>query len=114
MGVFQRLYDDALNRVERLDKLRNKIRKERMALKGLSEDEPMSPEVSVLSEIERSELKGLREWTGPGPAAPVSYDRSIRMKPEMKRMTSLPQLHANSPKVDVMNSNVAVLNLDLG
>jgi len=54
--VFQRLYDDGLIRVARLEKLREKVRKERSKL-GYADKE----EASVLSTVEQSDLRGARQ-----------------------------------------------------
>lgn len=50
--VFQRLYDDALDRVHRLEQLRAKVRKERVRLGG---DVAQPPEMSILEAVEEQQ-----------------------------------------------------------
>lgn len=54
--AFQRLYDDGLLRVQRLEKLREKVRKERSRLGFMDK-----AEASVLASVEQSDLKGARQ-----------------------------------------------------
>jgi len=67
--VFQRLYDDALDRVDRLEKLRDKIRRERRPAGHTSPrsaamvDEILaSPEQPVLEAVQQSRLPGMRRF----------------------------------------------------
>mmetsp|Transcript_89383 Transcript_89383/g.158614 ORF Transcript_89383/g.158614 Transcript_89383/m.158614 type:complete len:595 (+) Transcript_89383:43-1827(+) len=135
--VFQRLYDDALDRVERLEKLRAKLRKERKDLGGA----PESPEVTVLAAVEGSDLKSMRRFLGesvveqtdgwggsrknsekergresPEPPIPGKQKERGRESPEcvarkepkgLQPSVSLPSLRANS-------QNLNVLELKLG
>jgi len=76
--VFQRLYDDAVDRVQRLEKLRDKIRREK---RQLLPNEPEVPEVSVMDSIGESGLPGLQG---------LVQDRSLAVTPA--RSSAFPPL----------------------
>lgn len=106
--VFQRLYDDALDRVDRLEKLRAKIRKERSVLKGVAE--VPSSEGSVLAAVEQSDLKGPCRFMDTIEREPQSIELPATPSPlklRMKSSISLPMLPPNS-------QSVAVVDLDFG
>jgi len=56
---FERLYQDAFRRIERLEKLRDQVRQERLLLRKGRAD---AAEPSVLSSVEQSNLSGLRSF----------------------------------------------------
>jgi len=116
--VFQRLYDDAMHRVHRLEKLRAKVRKEREELfPGKSSPRSAaarSPETSVLEAVEESELRAMRRMVPDEASAPSTrwaatamagsqHDRSCgpdtSMGFRMKTSTSLPVLEPASVSV---------------
>jgi len=109
--VFQRLYDDGLIRVARLEKLREKVRKERSKL-GYSDKE----EASVLSTVEQSDLRGARQvLQGSGGREEKGYHRSGREAsppprgPSESRINpsvSLPSLHGNHSNLNKMSLNL--------
>lgn len=122
--VFQRLYDDAIYRVHRLEKLRAKVRKDREEMwPGKSSPRTAaagSPETSVLAAVEQSELRALRqlvpEEAQATPArraatavAGCQHDRACgpdtNMGSRMKTSLSLPALSNNA--------TVSVFNFDL-
>jgi len=115
--VFERLYDDAVHRVNRLEKLRERIRKERHSLQPASfSGEPA--EASVADAVAQSELPGLQSLLrearpvgaaspkapGAAPAAvvpiglqeagvpPARMTRTSDMTRTMRTVTSLPSL----------------------
>jgi chromosome segregation ATPase len=120
--VFQRLFDDALHRIQRLEKLREKVRKEQSrawpdgvkhsprtaaVLQG-SAVGAVSPEVPVRQAMEENPLRAVRrmvqtnELLVPPPRSMVHSDYG-----EMKTSTSLPTLPAVHPH------NCTVLNMEL-
>merc|ERR1712217_978812 len=79
--VFQRLYDDAMDRVARLEKLREKVRKERKDLCPSSASlGGTSPEPSVLEEVQKSQLGAMRRLVGDPSAPPPTTSASPRRK----------------------------------
>jgi myosin heavy subunit len=129
--VFQRLYDDALDRVHRLEQLRAKVRKE----KGLV-GEPPYTEVPILQAVEESQptpaiRELVREKTGydPSPQPPIStwasrpqhHDQGCgddvvsddawkkphgTNPPVMKPSMSLPSLRKADQHVSMINLNL--------
>merc|ERR1712048_199875 len=84
--VFERLYDDAIDRVQRLEKLREKVKAERKtlyhdgeaspraaaaALSKLIETAPQEPQGSVLEAVENSPLTGLQSLVKHDDSRPI-------------------------------------------
>ncbi|CAK9014247.1 Hypothetical protein (Fragment) [Durusdinium trenchii] len=117
--AFQRLYDDGLLRVQRLEKLREKVRKERSRLGFMDK-----AEASVLASVEQSDLKGARQILAgtENKESKVSekgngHNRAGHSSPprgppealgRMNSSVSLPSLRRTTPS----NLNVMSLNLD--
>lgn len=58
--VFQRLYDDAIERVHRLEKLRERVKKEKQGTPGMTPGSPRSnalcsPEISIMESIDKAQ-----------------------------------------------------------
>ncbi|CAJ1462337.1 unnamed protein product [Effrenium voratum] len=104
--AFQRLYDDGLLRVNRLEQLREKVRRERNKL-GLTADRD---EVSVLAAVEKSDLRGLRQMLQAGRASNadgIGFGEATQARglPEARSLgsVSLPTLHTSSSSFPVKN-----------
>eukprot|EP00930_Biecheleria_cincta_P049376 TRINITY_DN34594_c0_g1_i1.p1 TRINITY_DN34594_c0_g1~~TRINITY_DN34594_c0_g1_i1.p1 ORF type:complete len:583 (+),score=186.66 TRINITY_DN34594_c0_g1_i1:80-1828(+) len=124
--VFQRLYDDALERVDRLEKLRAKIRKESKNLGVPSEP----TEVPVLAAVEGSDLRNMRRFLGgeqsPEPAAQAATPSPLRERspapakapPAFTERSPIPpkvlQPSVSLPSLRTVPQNMSVLNLNLG
>jgi chromosome segregation ATPase len=88
--VFQRLYDDAMDRVDRLEKLRTKVKKERQGLsqysergspRGFASELGENPELSVLEAVEEHQpTPGMRQLLEDKEAA-CSRQRSMFTSP---------------------------------
>eukprot|EP00933_Yihiella_yeosuensis_P016924 TRINITY_DN14300_c0_g2_i1.p1 TRINITY_DN14300_c0_g2~~TRINITY_DN14300_c0_g2_i1.p1 ORF type:complete len:320 (-),score=66.80 TRINITY_DN14300_c0_g2_i1:101-1060(-) len=64
-SVFERLYADAKDRVGRLERLREKVAQERGKLLGTEEQQPEEP--SVMSLVEKSDLRNMQSLAPPPP-----------------------------------------------
>jgi len=128
--VFQRLYDDALDRVERLEKLREKIRKEsRRSPRMAAAAEGLPAEDSVLEAVEQSKLKGLKQWSKDAASRPVTSeqecqaspvvdwaDRKLRSPPSREWSPAPLRMKTSSslPLLPQMQQSVSVFELNLG
>jgi len=122
--VFQRLYDDALERVDRLEKLRSKIRKESRSL-GVPAETAEGP---VLAAVEGSDLRSMRSFLGEQSPERHSYvqaaaplERSpapAKVPPAFMERSPIPpkvlQPSVSLPSLRTVPRNMSVLNLNLG
>jgi len=123
--ALQCLYDDCLARVDLLEKLRDKVKKERSRL-GMSDPD----EASVLATVGRSDLRGAKKFISDVSSSHSSDQSSDRGYPMDRAATEVPKApprgaessqslsrmssSVSLPSLHTGNQNVAVLNLNLG
>jgi len=123
--ALQCLYDDCLARVDLLEKLRDKVKKERSRL-GMSDPD----EASVLATVGRSDLRGAKKFISDVSSSHSSDQSSDRGYPMDRAATEVPKApprgaessqslsrmssSVSLPSLHTGHQNVAVLNLNLG
>merc|ERR1712008_337039 len=133
--VFQRLYDDALHRVDRLEKLRDKVRREKHQYatpstngSAVVEDTvdaaaaavAAAAEGSVLAAVEQSPLRGLRKMfsgqnvaTDPDSSPLPPRQQTLGSSMSLPMLHHSPSLHKNTAAA-VPFQSVTTLNFDFG
>merc|ERR1712008_627626 len=131
--VFQRLYDDALHRVDRLEKLRDKHQYATPSTNGSAVVEDTvdaaaaavaaaaaAAEGSVLAAVEQSPLRGLRKMfsgqnvaTDPDSSPLPPRQQTLSSSMSLPMLHHSPSLHKNTAAA-VPFQSVTTLNFDFG